>query len=146
MQCANAGFWKRVTALTLDEIVLFIVTWLLLVIMGYTTKMEMIHRLVVQISLYEVLDYNYYTLCWYFFGQTVGKRFMKIKVVKIDGQSLTYKDVFVRYWTWMIGIAVFGIGYFWISWDKNKRGWNDHAAKTIVIFTLSACAKRPRPY
>ncbi len=33
----------------------------------------------------------------------------------------------------MIGVALLGIGYFWIAWEKNKQRWNDLVANTYVI-------------
>ena len=82
---------------------------------------------------YELLDYNYYTLFWVYRGQTPGKRMMKTKLIKVDGTVFTYKDAFVRYWVWMIGVALLGIGYFWIAWHNNKQGWNDIVSKTYVV-------------
>lgn len=58
---------------------------------------------------------------------------MKSKLIKADGSDFTYKDAFIRYWTWIIGVALLGIGYFWIALDKNKQGWNDIVAKTYVV-------------
>lgn len=59
-----------------------------------------------------------------FGGQTPGKKLLKTKLVKADGSVFTYKEAFIRYWTWMFGVALLGIGYFWIAWDKNKQSWN----------------------
>jgi uncharacterized RDD family membrane protein YckC len=84
------------------------------------------------------LDYNYYTLCWVFGGQTIGKRILRTKVLKTDFTPLTYKDAFIRYWVWMVGVAMLGVGYFWIGFDKDKRGWNDIAARTMVVRIVSA--------
>ncbi|WCN36250.1 RDD family protein [Aneurinibacillus uraniidurans] len=129
----KAGFWLRVLALTIDEIILVLLTYLLyqwLKPIILTPWSESIWFILI---FYEFIDYNYYTLFWFLGGQTIGKMLVRTKIVKIDGSKFTYKDAFVRYWIWMIGVALLGIGYFWIAWQKDKQGWNDIAAKTYVI-------------
>lgn len=133
MELKKAGFWMRVSALIIDEIILVILTYILLQIIKPLISVELFHSLWFIIFFYEFLDYNYYTLFWFFGGQTPGKKILKTKLIKVDGSNFTYKDAFIRYWSWMIGVALLGIGYFWIAFHKNKQGWNDIAAGTYVI-------------
>ena len=129
----KAGFRLRVAALTIDEIILITFTYVIFgLIKGYLPS-NFQGSLVFIVIFYEIIDYNYYTLFWIFGGQTPGKKILKIKVMKWDGSPLNYKDAFVRYWIWMIGVTLIGIGYFWIVFEKDKRGWNDIVAKTHVI-------------
>ncbi|MFT5873845.1 MAG: putative RDD family membrane protein YckC [Clostridium sp.] len=133
MELQKAGFWMRVSALTIDEIILVTLTYVLLQIIRPLISADVLHSLWFIIIFYEFLDYNYYTLFWVFGGQTPGKVIMKTKLIKVDGTDFTYKDAFIRYWIWMIGVALLGIGYFWIAFHKNKQGWNDIVAKTYVV-------------
>ncbi|MDP4089319.1 MAG: RDD family protein [Bacillota bacterium] len=133
MEEKKAGFILRVTALTIDEIILVSATFILIQFIKWVINEEITHSLLFIILFYELLDYNYYTLFWVFGGQTPGKMLMKTKLVKMNGSRFTYKDSFIRYWTWMVGVALLGVGYFWIAWNKNKQGWNDITAKTYVI-------------
>lgn len=133
METRKAGFWMRVSALTIDEIILVVMTYALLQIIKPLINADLLHSIWFIIIFYEFLDYNYYTLFWVFGGQTPGKKIMKTKLIKVDGTNFTYKDAFIRYWTWMVGIAPLGVGYFWIALNKNKQGWNDIMAKTYVI-------------
>jgi uncharacterized RDD family membrane protein YckC len=133
MEHNKAGFWLRVSALTIDEIILIFMTYCLLLVIKPYISYDLYMSPWFILIFYEFLDYNYYTLFWYYGGQTPGKKLLKTKVIKIDGTPLSYKDAFIRYWTWMFGVACLGIGYFWIAWEKNKQGWNDLVAKTFVI-------------
>jgi uncharacterized RDD family membrane protein YckC len=133
MELQKAGFWMRVSALTIDEIILVLLTYVLLQLLKPILSADLLHSIWFIILFYELLDYNYYTLFWVFGGQTPGKKILRTKLVKIDGSKFTYKDSFIRYWAWMIGVALLGIGYFWIAINKDKQGWNDLAAKTYVI-------------
>lgn len=133
MENRKAGFWRCVGALTLDEIILVPAVFLLLLWLQSWTGLLIPRHIPQSLLLNEVIDYNYYTLFWLFRGQTSGKMLMRTKLVKMDGSRLCYRDVFVRYWTWMLGVACLGIGYFWIAFHKDKQGWNDLTAKTYVI-------------
>jgi uncharacterized RDD family membrane protein YckC len=133
MELRKAGFWMRVSALTIDEILLVALTYVLLQIVKPLISSDLLHSVWFIILFYEFLDYNYYTLFWVFGGQTPGKKILKTKLIKVDGSDFTYKDAFIRYWSWMIGVALLGIGYIWIAFHKNKQGWNDIAAKTYVV-------------
>lgn len=129
----KAGFWLRVLALTIDEIILVGITYILYQWIKTMILVPWIDSIWFILLFYELVDYNYYTLFWVFGGQTIGKMIVRTKIVKTDGSKFTYKDAFIRYWVWMIGVALLGIGYFWIAWQKIKQGWNDLAAKTYVV-------------
>lgn len=133
MKNRKAGFWLRVAALSLDELILVPSVLLLLFAVQSRTGWLISRHIPQALLFYEAVDYNYYTLFWLFFGQTPGKMVMRTKLVKMDGSGLTYRDVCIRYWTWMLGVACLGVGYFWIAFHKNKQGWNDLAAKTYVV-------------
>lgn len=75
---------------------------------------------------------------WYFLtqqdGQTLGKKFMNIRVVKVDGTPLTAADVIVRCVGYFVN-SILGIplGFLWAFWDKDRQGWHDKLARTIVV-------------
>jgi uncharacterized RDD family membrane protein YckC len=66
-------------------------------------------------------------------GQTVGKKLMKIKVVREDGKPLDYRDAILRYLGYFVSAFVFLFGFFWVIWDEKKQGWHDKIAKTFVV-------------
>ena len=74
---------------------------------------------------------------WYFLtqqnGQTPGKRLMGIRVVKANGAPLQAADTIIRYVGYYINSIVFGIGWFWAIWDKDKQGWHDKLVATYVV-------------
>lgn len=76
----------------------------------------------------------YYILLWVNWnGQTVGKKLLGIKVVKVDGKKLDYQDAIVRYLMYMASALVFFLGFLWVIWDEKKQGWHDKIAKTMVV-------------
>ncbi|MEO8393802.1 MAG: RDD family protein [Chloroflexota bacterium] len=74
---------------------------------------------------------------WYFLtqqnGQTPGKRIMGIRVIKVSGAPLQAADVIVRYIGYSVNTIVFGLGWFWALFDKDKQGWHDKLAGTYVV-------------
>lgn len=64
-------------------------------------------------------------------GQTIGKKVMKLKVIKIDGYQASFIDYLVR---WMFRIVEFGIfGLLAMVFSKNNQRLGDMAAGTAVI-------------
>lgn len=79
---------------------------------------------------------TYFLVFWVNYeGATPGKRLMAIKITTDDDSKLTYPIAFIRYIGTFISAAPFGLGYFWVIWDKRKQAWHDKIAKTIVVET-----------
>ncbi|MBX2828840.1 MAG: RDD family protein [Flavobacteriaceae bacterium] len=66
-------------------------------------------------------------------GQTIGKKALKIRVVKIDGYQATLADYVVRWFFRIIDIWIFGIGFFFIAFSKQSQRLGDMATGTSVI-------------
>ena len=66
-------------------------------------------------------------------GQTIGKKMMKIRIVKEDGTAMTYGDAFLRN---IVGYIISGIcylGFIWALFDARKQGFHDKIFKTLVV-------------
>jgi hypothetical protein len=74
-------------------------------------------------------------------GQTLGKRFRKLKVVRVDGSPVGWSASFVRFaLPVVLAVAVPSIGpvvglglVIWSLRDPNHQGVHDKLAKTIVV-------------
>jgi uncharacterized RDD family membrane protein YckC len=67
-------------------------------------------------------------------GQTLGKRLLRIKVVKENGKPLTYVDAFVRTLLRIVdGMFAYLIGFIVIVATDKKQRVGDMAAGTIVV-------------
>jgi len=89
----------------------------------------------------------YQPICEFLFdGQTIGKYIMGIKVVTFNGERLSSKEVFIRWFfngnfLW-IGNSPFGfimwfvlgfLAIFTISWSSYKQRLADRLANTVVV-------------
>lgn len=95
-------------------------------------------------------------------GQTIGKKLLGIKIVRIDGQELTYKDLSLRYGIFLIlpflvgqvgeflndtrlednfymllyllFLAIWFFGTVMVTFiRKDRRGWLDRFAQTTQV-------------
>ncbi|KAA5823354.1 RDD family protein [Algibacter amylolyticus] len=66
-------------------------------------------------------------------GQTIGKRILKIRVVKIDGYQASFSDYVVRWFFRIVDVYIFGLGFFVMLFNKKAQRIGDMAAGTAVI-------------
>ncbi len=66
-------------------------------------------------------------------GQTLGKRWLGIKVVSIDGSPLNWRKGLLRYLGSFLSDFSFSLGYLWSIWDTDKQAWHDKLAGTRVV-------------
>jgi hypothetical protein len=66
-------------------------------------------------------------------GQTVGKKLIGIKVIKLDGSTLNVWESFGRYGGYGAGLATGLLGFLQIFWDPNRQAIQDKISETLVI-------------
>jgi len=66
-------------------------------------------------------------------GQTIGKRVLKIRVVKIDGYQASFSDYVVRWFFRIADVYILGLGFFIMLFNKKTQRLGDMAAGTAVI-------------
>ena len=75
----------------------------------------------------------YFAGMWAWKGTTVGGIVLKLHVVRADGQPLTFVAALVRGLAAAFSVVVLFLGFLWIAWDRDKQGWHDKIAGTIVV-------------
>jgi uncharacterized RDD family membrane protein YckC len=66
-------------------------------------------------------------------GQTIGKRWMGLRVISIRGQSPSPVRSIARYLAMLLSVMPAGLGFFWALFDRERRAAHDHLAGTYVI-------------
>lgn len=66
-------------------------------------------------------------------GQTVGKRLMKIRVLRLDGEPITWWEAFDRAGGYAAGLATGFLGFAQIFWDANRQCIHDRISGTVVV-------------
>ena len=134
-----AGFLKRVLALVYDSLLIgaiVLVLSLLLVFVngGYPESSSVLSFIQLFILVFTgPIFYSYFWIANK--GQTTGMQAWKIKLVSMDETELNIKQTMLRCLISTISFVCFGLGYFWILYDKNNLSWADILTKTKVIKT-----------
>ena len=119
------GFWIRLAALAIDVILLGVVNLIVSAVLGDSLFTTLLNALI---------SFGYAVIMIAWRGQTVGKMILGIQVVDSQGNIPGIGAVLLRevVGKFLSGIAL-GLGYLWVAWDKEKRGWHDHIAGTYVV-------------
>jgi uncharacterized RDD family membrane protein YckC len=112
----RATFWERMGAAFLDLVLIGIVS------------------IVVHIPPFAfVVALAYFAGLWTWKGTSIGGIVLGLKVVRQDGQPLTFLVALVRAFAGAFSLIVLFLGFLWIIWDKEKQGWHDKIAGTVVV-------------
>lgn len=141
----NADILNRIVAIIIDTIILWIVMAVLSLPFGLQAIMMnsvsdpmaaagMWASTSLLALLSAVVTFGYFVYFEGSTGQTIGKKIVKIKVVRQDGKPMTYVDSLIRTILRIIdGIGFYLIGLIVVLASKDKQRIGDMAAKTLVV-------------
>lgn len=66
-------------------------------------------------------------------GQTVGKRLFGIRVVRLDGEPITWWVAFERAGGYAAGLFTGLLGFAQVWWDSNRQAIHDRIVGTVVV-------------
>lgn len=66
-------------------------------------------------------------------GQTIGKRALGIRVLRLDGEPITWWTAFERAGGYAAGFATGLLGFAQIYWDANRQAIHDRIVGTVVV-------------
>jgi len=138
-----AGFWIRLGAKIIDNLVMMVVLGIPAIILmipairnagpgrppGFLLGFQVSVQLV-----FFLLIVAYNTIMQGKYGATLGKLACGLKVVQPDGAPISYGRAFGRAWAEILsGPFTCDIGYIIAAFDSQKRSLHDHIANTRVI-------------
>ena len=130
------GFWKRTVAVLVDTFLIILVT---LPILIWVYGIEYLNNEHMEKgSLDFIINYVFPTiaviLLWKYYQATPGKMIFKATIVDAKtGGKPTLKQWIIRYLGYFVSLLPFGLGYFWVAFDKKKQSFHDKLANTLVI-------------
>jgi hypothetical protein len=77
--------------------------------------------------------FTLFTVWWR--GRTPGKRIVGERVVKLNGEPMTWWDSFNRFGGYAAGIATGTLGFLELIWDANRQAAHDKMVGTVVLRT-----------
>ncbi len=143
------GFWRRFLANFLDGIILG---------MAYKVIDAILHAIVSLLGT-AYPEFSEWMLCAIIFwaymiwlkgyrGATPGYYALGIRIISINGEEVTIKQIVIRTISSFFSAIPFVLGYIWIAVDANRQAWHDKIAGTYVIRTGAIpvrMIKLPRP-
>ncbi len=131
-----ANMQKRALAFLIDE---FILAFLFLIIIydqvTATSDSEAMVALINSYTFeYLLLKILYQTFFVYQYSATLGKIFMKIQIVDaVTMQKPIFGSALNRAVFRIISEMIFYLGFVWAFYTKNRQGWHDKTARTLVV-------------
>ena len=127
---------RRLAAIFYDTLLLFALLFfasmIVVVPLGITTEHPLYSLYVVYIYVVSFIFFGWF---WTHGGQTLGMRAWRVRVQRDDGRSLTWPHALMRFLAAAISWAVFGAGFFWCLFSKERLTLHDLLSKTRLIRT-----------
>jgi len=148
---AKIGFWKRSAAILIDLFLLkcavnislfplnrnldFGQLRLIDILSGTNSQQarELTFYLILYCLVGLILSLIYFTYFHGSTGQTPGKSFLRMKVIRVSGDPINYKIAFIRWLGYFVSELAMCLGFYWVAFDINKQGWHDKIAGTYVV-------------
>jgi len=127
LSCPRAGFWERMGAAFLDMVVVGFITGIA------HGPLRFLLAFLNGPPVFFIVALAYFAGLWAWKGTTVGGVVLKLQVVRHDGGPLTFLVALVRGLAAAFSAVVLFLGFFWIGWDREKQGWHDKIAGTVVV-------------
>jgi uncharacterized RDD family membrane protein YckC len=134
-----AGLISRLTALTVDVALLCAAT--------------LAARLLPELAWHQLIDratpgwlsvgagvvstlmpWAYFTLCWWFNGQTIGGLMMGVVVRRRDSRDVSLLRAAVRAAVGLLFAPLWIVGLLYVLWDSRRRAWHDLIFGTVVCY------------
>jgi len=145
----RASFGQRLGAYLIDYVILFVPIIILAMILGVFSASTLevdpetgnltsvggpaIGALLIFYALTIVAPLIYYG---YFegspSGQTIGKKALNIRVIRMDGGPLGWGLAIGRYFARILS-SICLLGYLWMLWDPEKQTWHDKLTNTVSV-------------
>ncbi|UTR11393.1 RDD family protein [Evansella sp. LMS18] len=135
---APAGFWMRFWAYLIDIAIAASINGIILTPLFFLTNLNDLTLGIYTAGgfLTALVSYSYFVVLTKFWGQTLGKRIMGIKVLSDSPEGLAWKDVIMRE---VVGryihqsLAITNILYVIVAFHPKKKGLHDIFADTHVV-------------
>ncbi len=131
-----AGFWLRVLASIIDNIIVMAITVPMLMLIygsGYLLDQNFIK------GGWDVFfSYIFPAVAiisfWIYKSATPGKMAIRTRIVDArTGKKPSTAQFVGRYFAYFVSMIPLLLGFLWVAFDKRKQGWHDKLANTVVI-------------
>ena len=131
--------WRRFAAMVYDSLPLFAIS------MGYGAVYIAVAKYIFQATTdtatgalfqlgWALVLVGFFCYFWHRGGQTIGMRAWRLQLVQQGTiKFVSYRQCLLRCLFATLSLLLFGIGYWWSFFDKNRQTLQDRLTKTEVI-------------
>ncbi len=87
----------------------------------------------VELALLAAATFGYFGLSYKRGGQTLGMRAWRLRLLSADGGAVSWRQIVVRALVGVLSLAVFGLGFLWSLFERERRSWHDLASGTVIV-------------
>lgn len=132
---SKPGFLRRLAVILYDILLLIALLFVATALLLPLNAGEAFTAQQFYFPLYLLLvSFFFYAWFWTHGGQTLGLRAWKLKVLTLDRQPVSWKQAAFRFIFALFSWLCFGLGFWWILIDKDRRSWHDRLSKTALFF------------
>ncbi|MDP3875469.1 MAG: RDD family protein [Methylobacter sp.] len=132
---SKPGFLRRLAVILYDVLLLIALLFVATALLLPLNAGEAFTAQQFYFPLYLLLvSFFFYAWFWTHGGQTLGLRAWKIRVLTLDRQPISWKQAALRFTFALFSWLFFGLGFWWILIDKDRRSWHDRLSKTALFF------------
>ncbi len=141
-----AGFATRLIAFFIDRLILTVIISVVTIVGRFVTDSlpinewlgtEQLAWMIVTtllVLLGVLIHLSYDIGFWLLTGQTPGKRIMGVRIVRSDGERITFGNAVRREIGYFISGILF-LGYLWVLLDNRRQAFHDKLAGTLVVYS-----------
>jgi uncharacterized RDD family membrane protein YckC len=152
MNVSYAGFWKRFVAYIIDDIVLSVAGFLIVLLIGVVFGLSFLSMLsgdaestvallvaaasaiIMAILALMIVGWLYYALMEASASQgTLGKMAIGIKVTDLDGNRISFGRATGRYFGKIVSAMILDIGFIMAGFTEKKQALHDIMASCLVV-------------
>jgi len=89
-------------------------------------------RHVFQLYLLGIL-FAYFSAFWLRSGQTLAMKTWRIRLVQVNGDTLTFRQAVLRFFLALLGLLLAGAGFWWALVDRDRQFLHDRIAGTRLV-------------
>ncbi|HET7650595.1 MAG TPA: RDD family protein [Gammaproteobacteria bacterium] len=141
------ALWRRLAAAFYDGLVVLgifiLATFLIVPFFPHARNLDSFYadhpaiKFVYQLVLLA-LAFAFFGGFWTRNGQTLGMLAWKLRVVQsANGARVTWRQALVRYLAALVSWVVFGLGFIWSLFDRDRKTWHDRLSGTELRMARS---------
>jgi len=135
----TCGLRRRIAAMVYDTLLLSAL-WILATIPLFAINdariiesssglLHIVHQLTLLL-----VAYAFFVGFWTAKGRTLGMQSWGLQVETEDGSVPGKGAATVRFIVACLSLAVFGLGFLWQLWDRERLTWHDRLSKTRLVY------------